>query len=197
LTKTDITPVAAARQGVADVYLNRAQKYVLELLGEFGALKKSQLEVMTRYKIYAYLANLNGYLRQMYQEREIDLMLHGTNDAVIFLPGTEPDYDLIAAFDLIAALRERAENYHKARGMPQIAFDYETEKNRWHQAFAVVVHPGGEQQAAEYADRYLSGDFQTVFFLCDRKTQMKKFTDKCTRLFAVKAKEGLLFFKNP
>ena len=184
------------------MYLNRAQKYVLELLGEYGALKQSQLEIMARYNISEYLGNLNGYLRQMHQEREIDVSLCSGEDAYICLPDTEPNSDVAAAFDIIAALRERVENHRKGTGLTQIQFDFETEKNRIHQGFAMVVHIGMEAAVSKYADKHLSQDFQTVFFLCDSKSQIKKITAECnhtlkgTRIFAVNEKGTIAFFKN-
>jgi len=179
------------------MYLNRAQKYVLELLREYGALKKSQLEVMARHKVAEYLTNLNGYLKQMSQGREIDVLPCGDKDAYIALPGTEPDADLIAAFDVVIAMRSRIETHSKGKGRVKINFTFETEKNRINQAFVLAVHPGEEPVAVAYADNNLQGDFQTVFFLCFRKGQMQLINSQCEHIFAVHNKGETLFFRGP
>ena len=178
------------------MYLNRAQKYVLELLGEYGVLKKSQLEIMARYKVSEHLKNLNGYLKQLRQEQRIDVIPCGKNDAYICLPGADPDDDLIAAFDVITAIRERAENHRKGNGRAQIRLNYIAEENRIHNAFVLVVHPGMEQEISAYADKHMQQDFHTVFFLCAKKAQMKKINSLCNHIFAVKIKGEMLFFKN-
>ena len=177
------------------MYLNRAQKYVLSLLREYGALKQSQLETMTRYAVSEHLENLNGYLRQMHQGREIDVLFCGSEE-YIGLPNSEPNPDTISAFDIIITLRERVGSHHKGVGMAQIQFDFETEKNRIHKAFVLVVHPGMESAVSEYANRHLQEDFQTVFFLCDTKSQMKKVTTECNHIFAISSNGTVSFFKN-
>ena len=176
------------------MYLNRAQKYVLELLGKYDVLKKSQLEIMVRYKVSEYLKDLNGYLKQLRQEQQIDVIPCGKNDAYICLPGADPDDDLIAAFDVITAIRERAENHRKGNGRVQIKFDYIADENRIHDAFVLVVHPGMEQEISAHADKHLQQDFHTVFFLCAKKAQMKKINSICNHIFAVKIITSLFIF---
>ena len=98
------------------MYLNRAQKYVMELLGEYGCLKKSQLEFMARHKISEYLTDLNGYLNQMRQETLINFRPSLPDDAYICLPDVIPNDSLIDAFDVITAIVQRVENHRKGTG---------------------------------------------------------------------------------
>jgi len=176
------------------VYLNKAQKYVLELLREYGALKKSQLEAMARYKVADYLSDLNGYLRQMYQGKEIEIRPCGEQDAYICLPGAEPDDGLIAAFDVVIALRERIEMHYRGTTPVKIVFAYDT-KSRVQEAFVLPVPPGGEAAMAAYADAKLQDKFKTVFFLCYKKSQMKSVVSQCNHIFAVRENGEIRFFK--
>ena len=175
------------------MYLNRVQKYVLELLREYGALKKSQLEVMAQYMVYEYLADLNGYLRQMYQGREIDILPCGKNDAYICLPDIEPGKDLIAAFDVIVELRWRVETHRRGVEPVKIIFDFET-GDRIHEAFVLPVLPGQEKAMVAYADARFQDEFKTVFFLCYKKAQIKSVVSKCNHVFAIREKGGISFF---
>jgi hypothetical protein len=174
-------------------YLNMAQKRVMELLGEYGALKQSQLEAMLLQGEWAHTPNLDGYLRQLEGERKIKI-LHGDDGAYICLPDAKPDGDAGDAFDVLLFFRQRALHHRRGRPPVQVLFYYEAE-NHVHEAFVLVVRPGAEREISDFADANLSGEFQTVFFLCESDAQFKTISARCKHLCALRVGGKIQFFK--
>lgn len=82
------------------MYLNLYQKYILELLTEYGGLLKRQLEVMVKHFKESHLYNIDGYLEQLRRFGRIEFA-DCKGECAVILPGREINEVVVTAFDIM------------------------------------------------------------------------------------------------
>lgn len=75
--------------------MNAYQKYITELIGEYGSLLKSKLLKLVNHKFKCNLPNLNGYINQFCRFDDFEEIVYG-QDTVVLHKVDVPDYDIIA-----------------------------------------------------------------------------------------------------
>ncbi len=83
-----------------EMYMNACQKYIAELLDEYGPLLDRQLLAMVNFKFSTKLTTLDGYISQMCRFSDF-IKLPASKDIILARKGDEPDYDIIRAFDVM------------------------------------------------------------------------------------------------
>jgi len=184
---------------VITLYFNPSQKYIMALLAEYGALKKSQLEFMVQCHISIYISNLDGYIRQLRQGKEIKVIPCDETDMYVCRPDCEPDIDMINAFDIIITFNDKISAHKKCKEPAKILFFTENAEDadgnkRICEVYIIPIHRGYEKEVISYADKNFNHEYKKVFFLIDYKNQMEKVRPLCNHTFAVRTKNGLQFF---
>lgn len=103
------------------MYMNAYQKYIEELLEEYGPLLQRQLLTMVNHKFRIELPNLDGYAEQMcyygdYEKYAI------SNDFVISPKGAETDYDMIRSIDVMLKFLPQVIWHRKSRDFISVRF---------------------------------------------------------------------------
>jgi hypothetical protein len=175
--------------------MNKAQRYILGLLREYGALRKSQLETMARCEVYPYLKNLDGYLKQLAQEKQVTIKPYGAADFYIALPGITPDSDVANAFDLVVAFCDKISWHKKATPPVALTFFFEDGATRG-EAWVLTVHKGAERAVTAFLNAQPEGGCEMAFLLLDTKTQMKMLPIASPHTFVRKSGGEVKFFKS-
>ncbi len=176
------------------MYLNAYQKYIDELLDEYGGLLISQLLVMVNFKFGAELENLDGFISQMVRYGDYEKMHVGKEFALV-PKGREPDFDVIRSFSVMVAFLPDVIWHRKSRDYVSIRFFVSTLKHD-KEISVIPVKKGNEKMLSRYAeDKFAKAKCEVVMFLLESKEQMNDINcDRCCR-FAVIGKNGVNFYK--
>ena len=167
------------------MYLNRIQQHVMELLRDYGCLKKTQLETMTKQAIKGRYDNIDGYLNQMRIFKQIEMA-----NASVMLPGKIFDDSMIFAFDVMMEFREYIISHRK--GTSPVAIRFVT--NDAGEFCIIPVKQGYEREMAAFSNVNFSAKSCSVIFALETKQQMDLFRPDCRYSFAVREGDGILFF---
>ena len=176
------------------MFFNAYQKYIAELIDEYGSLLKSQLLRLVNQKFNAGLANLDGYIMQMCCFADFAELPQG-GDTVVLHRGHDPDYDAIRSVEVMLGFLKNLVRHNKSRGYVSVRF-YVTAKDGEKEICVVPVKTGAEQQVSAYAaDKFDAVKSEIVIFLLDNKDQMRLINTDCNCRFALVTDNGAVFFK--
>lgn len=135
------------------MYLNLYQKYILELLEEYGGLLKRQLEFMVKRFKEPYLRDINGYVYQLRRFEKVWCADYMGEEAVI-LPGREIDGNIIAAFDIMLEFAEYLVHYEIGKSPVVMRFFINPDSKNEQEINVISALQGQEQEISYYAERY-------------------------------------------
>lgn len=175
------------------MYINRYQKYMLELLDEYGCLKKSQLAFTVINNVENRLKHVDGYLSQLHRFDRVHMAPCG-EDYYVSLPGIEPDYHVIQAFDVLMEFNEQLVSHERGKSPVAIRLYLQTGLEKVRDVYVIPVDYGNEKILEEFAQENFSEGNGFVIFLVFSKQQMNEISPECDYSFAIKNGEEIIFF---
>lgn len=176
------------------MFFNAYQKYIAELIDEYGSLLKGQLLRMVNERFHVRLSNLDGYILQMCRFADFAELPQG-RDAVILHRRHDPDYDIIRSVEVMLSFLEKLVRHNKSRGYVSVRFCVAA-KDGEKEISIVPVKTGAERQVSAYAaDKFEAEKSEIVIFLLDNKEQMRLINTDCNCKFALVTESGVVFFK--
>lgn len=175
------------------MYLNPYQKYISELLGEYGPLLSRQLLEIVNWRFKKRLCYISGYINQMcmfgnYETEEV------SGDILLAPTGMRADFDLIRAFDVMLEFKNSLVHHRRSREPAKICFIITTMKHD-KEITVIPVHQGKERELSHYVDDKFSGEkCEVAMFLLDKKEQIKALSPKNGCKIAVYDKDGIDFY---
>ncbi len=172
------------------MFYNPYQRYIKELLDEYGALTKEQLRRAVNIRFWRNFKSIDAYLEQMC--RFDDFQMQGG----LMLPGgTPPDYDVVRAFEVLLCFLTDNVRHYRAKGCAAIRFVVPGDTHD-KDICIIPVRLGSEKSVSDYADDKFSDDkCEVVIFLVDEKEQIGKIKTGCNCKFAMVTAGGTQFFK--
>ena len=172
------------------MFYNPYQRYIKELLCEYGALTKKQLLRAVNIQFRSKFESLDAYLLQMSRFGDFELC-----GEVVMYEGVQPDYDVIRSFEVLLSFLSENVRHYRAKGYAAIRFivpGTEHDKN----ICIIPVKQGDEKAVSDYADDKFTDDkCEVVIFLVDEKEQISKIKTSCNCKFAMVTGQGTQFFK--
>ena len=176
-----------------EMYMNACQKYIAELLDEYGPLLVRQLLAMVNFKFSTKLTTLDGYISQMCRFSDF-IKISESKNIILARKGDEPDYCIIRSFDVMIRFLPNVVWHRGARSPETLRFlTSNTERDK--EICIIPVRRGDEKHLSAYAADKYGDECELVIFLLDDKEQMKKFNVQCNRRFAVFEKGEGVFYK--
>ncbi len=176
------------------MFFNAYQKYMAELIDEYGSLLKSQLLRMVNQKFHVRLASLDGYIAQMCRFSDFAELPQG-GDTVVLHRGHDPDYDTIRSVEVMLGFLKNLVRHNKSRGYVSVRF-YVLSKDGEKELCVIPVKTGTERQVSAYAaDKFEAVKNEIIIFLLDSKEQMRLIQAECNYKFALVTDGGVVFFK--
>lgn len=172
------------------MFCNPYQRYINELLCEYGALTAEQLRRAVNIRFSKNFKNIDAYLEQMC--RFDDYVMQGT----LILPrGAIPDYDIVRAFEVLLCFLTNGVRHYRAKGYESIRFVVPGDMHD-KEISIIPVRQGCERAVSGYADSKFSEDkCEVVIFLVEEKEQIGKIKTSCNCKFVVVTSGGTQFFK--
>lgn len=182
------------------MYLNLYQKYMLELLGEYGGMPKRQLEFMTKFFVEKHLRDVNGYVAQLAMFRKVTITNFG-GEEIVTLPGHYADDDVIASVDIMLEFAKHITFHKRGRDPIAVQFYIAAGESETKEINICPVHRGMERSMAEYAEGYakdldepVNGKSTSWVFLIDSKSQIKLIKPDVSYSFAMKTDKEIVFY---
>ena len=176
------------------MYLNAYQKYIDELIDEYGALLERQLLAMVNAKFKTTLKNIASYTQQMCTFSDFKKEQCG-NDNIFMRSGIEPDFDIIRSFEVMLKFLPNIISHNKSKGNISIRFFVNVNDNN-KEICIIPVKQGYEKMIVSYvADKFKNERNEVVIFLLDAKEQIKLINADCNCKFSVVTENGAVFFK--
>ena len=177
------------------MFLNPYQKYIDELINEYGPLQMRQLVLMVNAKFKTQFPNLDGYVAQMERYYGYERVGEG-EEALAGISGMQPDYDIIRSVEVMLHFLPQLVWHRKSRGFVIIRF-YVDGDNHTREISVIPVKQGEERRVSEYVnDKFSVNKSEVVMYLLEDKSQMKKISSSCYQRFAVITKNGVVFYKS-
>lgn len=186
------------------MYLNLYQKYILELLGEYGGLLKRQLEVLVKHFKEPHLRNIDGYLKQLHRFEEIQFVGY-MDDVAVVLKGGKTDADMINSFDVMLSFTDYLIGFEKGIKPVALRFCVNFNGKNEREINVVPISIGKEKETAVYADNYavsIDDDADKIsypplwIFVLQDKRQMSMIKEKTNFSFAVIENGNVEFYEN-
>lgn len=185
------------------MYLNLYQKYILELLEEYGGLLKHQLEALVKHFKEPHLYNIDGYLKQLWRFDKVEIVPYKGEDTVI-LTGGKINEDMITAFDIMLQFLDYLKGFEKGGNTVLLRFYITTDEKNEQEINIVPVERGKEDIAAQYAEEYsidiaesadeISSPPSWIFVIQDKK-QMFLIKSQADYSFAIVENGRLVFYE--
>ena len=177
------------------MFLNPYQKYIDELINEYGPLQIRQLLLMVNEKFKTLFPNLDGYVAQMERYSDYERLGDG-EEALVGIKGMQPDYDIIRSFEVMLSFLPQLVWHRRSREPVTIRF-YIDSDDHTREISIIPVKQGAEKAISEYVnDKFTNSKSEVIMFLLEDKSQMKKISSKCYQRFAVIGKKGVVFYKD-
>ena len=176
------------------MYMNNCQKYIAELIAEYGPLLQRQLLAMVKHKFDTPIDNLDGYIYQMCRFSEYEKTGDG-DDAIVGVKDTIPDYDIIRSVEVMLAFMPQVVWHRKSKDFISLCFFISTPEHD-KEIYIIPVHQGYEDAVTKFAnDKFEYTKSEVVMFLLESVEQMKSINPDCYCKFAILGKDGVSFFK--
>ena len=175
------------------MYLNELQRYMKELVDEYGPLLKRQLLLMLNSKFRYQLKNVDGFSAQMCQFGDYATGWIGEEE-YLGHKGAEPNIDLIRSIDVMNTFLPNVRMHRRSKTPVSIRFCVgmgEHEKD----ISIIPVKPGEEQTVSMYVrDKVGDGKCEIVIFLLEDKKQIKALDVDCNANYALINKKGVSLY---
>ena len=165
---------------------------MLDLLNEYGCLKKSQLAFMTINNMEKHLQNVDGYLEQLYRFKLIEISKLDDGNFLIYLTGYEKNDDILFAFDVMMEFNEHIVSHKRGKMPITIKFFVNCGKSEMN---IIVVNLGYENEIEDFVNDTFLSSKDSVFFLLYNKNQMKLLHPNCQFSFVMKEGDEIQFFE--
>lgn len=176
------------------MYLNAYQKYIDELIDEYGALLERQLLAMVNARFKTALKNISSYTQQMCTFSDFKKEPYG-NEYIFMNNSAEVDYDIIRSFEVMLKFIPNIISHNKSKGNISIRFFVNVNDNN-KEICIIPVKQGYEKMISSYvADKLKNERNEVVIFLLDAKEQIKLINADCNCKFSVITENGAVFFK--
>lgn len=176
------------------MFMNAYQKYITELIGEYGSLLKSQLLKLVNHKFKCNLPNLNGYINQLCRFDDFEEIVYG-QDTVVLHKGDVPNYDIIRSVSVMMSFLQNVLYHNKSSGMISVRF-YVSSGDNDKEINIIPIKQGCEKMAQRFADdKFSNAKCEVVIFLLEDKEQKQKIKAICNCKFAVITEKGPIFYK--
>lgn len=176
------------------MYMNNCQKYIAELIDEYGPLMQRQLLALVKHNFKAEIDNIDGYITQMCKFAKYEKIGSG-EDSIIAVKGTTPNYDIIRSVEVMLAFLPHVIWHRKSKGFISICFFISTPEHD-KEIYVIPVKQGMERTVSGFAsDKFEYVKCEVVMFLLETKEQMQLINPDCYCKFALLGKEGVSFFK--
>lgn len=176
------------------MFLNPYQKYIDELISEYGPLPIRQLVSLVNSKFRTNFTDLDRYVMQMESFYYYTRSGEG-EEALVYSEGMQPDYDIIRSVDVMLAFGSQLLLHRKGREYVSVRF-YVNHNNHTREVSVIPVRQGEEKFLSAYADdKFADSKSSITMFLLEDKAQMKSITAQCNHRFAVIGKGGVSFYK--
>ena len=176
------------------MYLNAYQRYIAELLDEYGALLVRQLLSMVNYRFETDKKQIDGYIDQMcrFGDYELD---RRSKEPILCHKGTEPDFDMIRSFEVLLAFLPKVIFHYRDNGDVTISFLVQ-DMQRDKEISVVPVRIGMERQMSLFVVKQQPEHTNRVIIcLLEDKEQIKKMQASPGCKLALIDKTGVSFFK--
>ena len=175
------------------MYLNVFQRYMKELIDEYGPLLKRQLLIMVNFHIGSRLKNIDGYAFQMCQFGNFQTGRLG-GDEYIGYKGETPNIDMIRSVDVMLAFLPNVRQHRKSSGLVSIKFLAGTDKHE-KEISIIPVKYGMEKTVSEFAnDKIVNEKCELVVFLQEDKNQIPQICTECHCKYALLGAGGVEFY---
>lgn len=176
------------------MYLNAYQKYIDELIDEYGALLERQLAVMVNAKFKTNFKSISAYTQQMCTFSDFKKEPYG-KEYIFMNNSAEADYDIIRSFEVMLKFVPNIISHNKSKGNISIRFFVNVNDNN-KEICIIPVKQGYERMICSYvADKFKNERSEVVIFLLDTKEQIKLINADCNCKFSVVTENGAVFFK--
>ena len=177
------------------MFLNPYQKYIDELIKEYGPLEARQLTSLVNIKFRTKFRNLDIYIEQMARYNDYERIGNEKN-ALVGIQGMQPDYDVIRSIEVMLYFLGQVVSHRRCRDYVSIRF-YLCGGNHTKEVSVIPVKKGYERRVSEYVnDKFTSDKSEVVMYLLEDKSQIKKITTNCYQRFAVIEDKGVVFYKD-
>lgn len=176
------------------MYLNAYQKYIDELIDEYGALLERQLLMMVNARFKTALKNISSYTQQMCTFSDFKKEQYG-NEYIFMNNSAEADFDIIRSFEVMLKFIPNIISHNKSKG--NISIRFFVNANEHNKEICIIpVKQGYEKLISSYvADKFKNERNEVVIFLLDTKEQIKLINADCNCKFSVVTEKGAVFFK--
>ena len=172
------------------MYMNAYQKYIADLLDEYGSLLESQLTAMVNAKFKTNFKSLGRYIEQMCVFGDYER--YGT---AVCPKGTEVDFDIIRSVEVMLKFMDSIIAHNRSKGYITIRFFVNANEHN-KEICIIPVRQGSEQIICKYvSDKFSAEKNEVVIFLLDEKEQMKFINVNCNCRYAVVTDKGAVFFR--
>lgn len=184
------------------MYLNLYQKYILELLEEYGGLLKRQLEFMVKRFKEPHLRDINGYVHQLDRFEKIQLTELAGEEAVI-LPGRRIDADIVRSVDIMLKFSGCLVHHNRGRPPVSLQFEINSDASASIEVNILPVDSGFEKEAVYLAEHYVTefndsnlGQSPEWIFLLRDRAQMQYIRPNAEYSFAVMEENEPVFYRD-
>ena len=176
------------------MYLNAYQKYIDELIDEYGALLERQLAVMVNAKFKTNFKSISAYTQQMCTFSDFKKEPYG-NEHIFMNNSVEADFDIIRSFEVMLKFLPNIISHNKSKGNISIRFFVNVNDNN-KEICVIPVRQGYEKMISSFVeDKFKNERNEVVIFLLDAKEQIKLINADCNCKFSVVTENGAVFFK--
>ena len=135
------------------MYLNAYQKYIDELIDEYGALLERQLAVMVNAKFKTNFKSISAYTQQMCTFSDFKKEPYG-KEYIFMNNSAEADYDIIRSFEVMLKFVPNIISHNKSKGNISIRFFVNVNDNN-KEICIIPVKQGYERMICSYvADKF-------------------------------------------
>ena len=174
--------------------MNAYQKYMAELLEEYGPLPLRQLVPLVNFKLQTELSSLDRYAEQMCHYGNYERYMLA-EEAVLAPKGADPDFDVIRSVDVMLKFFPKVIWHRRSRGFVTVRFFVSTLEHD-KEISIIPVKPGMERMLSAFVeDKFGRTRCEVVMFLLESKKQMKLLNPNCYCRFALFGKNGVGFYK--
>lgn len=177
------------------MFLNPYQKYIDELINEYGPLYMRQLVNLVNAKFKTRFENLNVYISQMERYYNYELTDEG-REMLVCIRGMHPDYNIIRSMDVMLYFINHVVWHRRSGDYVSIRF-YIDSDGHTREVSVIPVKKGEEKRISDYVtDKFTNDKSEVIMYLLEEKSQIKKITSKRYQRFAYITKKGVIFYKS-
>lgn len=174
--------------------LSGIQAYIMELLKTYRCLGERQID-----RLAAMTFRDSVEFVKRHRTRLISInhhLLYKPDNGLLAMAGAKPDYDLIAAMDVMLEFRnQKIATYRPGKPPFKLVYVKETDDGRLRAYYVAVIHKGAEFIIPQQALAVIKGRKNAVIFLLDDIAQASSIDAPYEHYYAVAGKFGYRFYE--